>query len=109
MSTTSQPESAARGIADLNPVRFISEQLPGQIRQLQAKLRDNLRERDRMTTELQTLLQHAVLQGVDLCPAPPRVELAVERNADRSTKGSNAEPPPGLAGTDGGDIRGGAR
>lgn len=103
MSTASQPE---RGVADLNPVRFISEQLPGQIRQLQAKLRDNLRERDRMTTELQTLLQHAVLQGVDLCPAPPRAELAVERNADRSPK---TEPPPGLAGTDGGDIRGGAR
>ncbi len=109
MSSTTQPESTARGIADLNPVRFITEQLPGQIRTLQGKLRDNARERDRMTIELQTLLQHAVLQGVELCPAPPRAEVVVERNADRSPKVDRTEPPPGLAGTDGGDIRGGAR
>ena len=85
MATQQRPS-----LADLNTTRYIAESVPGQIRDVQSKLRELEASRRRLREQLDLLLDTAVLHGEELCPE------------SRPENGNAAGP----GGADGASIRG---
>ena len=60
--------TSQRTMSDLNTELVVAEAVPGQVRELQRKLRELEEARARYTRTLHLLVQFAVAQGVELFP-----------------------------------------
>lgn len=92
MATTQRPSPS-----DLNTELFVAEAVPGQVRDLQKKLRELEESKARFTRTLNLLVQFAIAQGVDLFP------VTQEAIRPRSVDNGNAASP---GGADGAAVRG---
>lgn len=93
MATTQRPSPS-----DLNTELFVADVVPGQVRELQRKLRELEEARSRYTRTLHLLVQFAVAQGVELFPAASALPPRGDGSASQPLTNSNAVSP---GGTDG--------
>jgi hypothetical protein len=90
MSTSAQPT-----LPQLNVGLMIRENIPNRIRSVQAELRSLETRKAELTADLRTLIDTAVLHGIELFPQGGSP-------AARASDPGGTDTPPGLAGTGGG-------
>lgn len=91
MGTTQRPSPS-----DLNTELLVAEAVPGQVREIQRKLRELEQAKARHSATLNLLVQFALAAGIDLFPA---TEQAIRPRGDNG----NAASP---GGADGATVRG---
>lgn len=83
--------------SNLNTELLVSESVPAQIRIVQSKLRELTASHAKYSAQLRRLLELAIVEDVELCPAPPTVpgngNAAGPGGADGvTTRGEVGEP-----------------
>lgn len=104
MATTQRPSPS-----DLNTELLVAEAVPGQVREIQRKLRELEQAKARHSATLNLLVQFALAAGIDLFPVteqairPRNVETAGGMGYENAASNGNAASP---GGADGATVRG---